>query len=196
MGKEVQVVVEINGSTAEVKVLLESTELILRGALRRRIPREQLRDPRVEGDALVFEAGDHSLRLQLGAPLAVKWLRALQTPPPSLADKLGLKPGTVLRVLGTCDDLALRDAVTPYQGAEITGEPDLLIAEVRDAESLDSALALEARHPGLPIWMIYAKGPSAFGDAAIRAALRPKGFIDSKSCAVSARLTATRYRRR
>jgi len=195
MGKEAQAILEVNGSAVTVKALLESTELILRGALRRRIARDQLRQARVEGDALVFEAGGESLCLRLGADTAVRWLRALQTPPPTLADKLGLKPGVRALCLGPCADAALQAAVSAYR-VENPADATLLIAELNEARDLEAVLAVEATQPGLPIWTVYRKGPVAFGDTAIRALLRARGFVDSKSCAVSEPLTATRYRRR
>lgn len=44
------------------------------------------------------------------------------------------------------------------------------------------------------LWTIYPKGRGvAFGEREIRTALRAAGFRDTKSCAVSGLLTATRY---
>jgi hypothetical protein len=49
----------------------------------------------------------------------------------------------------------------------------------------------------LPLWAVYPKGMAANpGEAAIRSALRSAGWMDNKTCAVSARLTATRYGRK
>ena len=43
----------------------------------------------------------------------------------------------------------------------------------------------------------YPKGKgAAYGDTAIRNFLRQRGYVDSKSCAVSPELTATRYGRK
>ena len=66
-------------------------------------------------------------------------------------------------------------------------------------------LMIVCAHPGdeylflsgaLPLWTVYPKGKAGqFGDTAIRTALRDAGWRDTKSCAVSERLTATRYNR-
>ena len=70
----------------------------------------------------------------------------------------------------------------------------MLIARIDDADDLAKALAEHGAMPQLPLWAIYPKGKqAAFGDAPIRDALRSAGFRDTKSCAVSDRLTATRY---
>jgi hypothetical protein len=70
----------------------------------------------------------------------------------------------------------------------------MLVACITGPEDLDAAEAMQARYPRLPIWAVYPKGRNVpFGDSAIRDTLRAHGFRDTKSCAVSARLTATRY---
>jgi hypothetical protein len=59
---------------------------------------------------------------------------------------------------------------------------------------LEAALAVARAAPALPLWCVYGKGKhGGIGDAAIRKYLRDHGYIDSKSCAVSDNLTATRY---
>jgi hypothetical protein len=58
---------------------------------------------------------------------------------------------------------------------------------------LANAFALAEDAPDLPLWCVYPKGKSTVSDAVVRDYLRGRGYIDSKSCAVSARLTATRY---
>ena len=48
---------------------------------------------------------------------------------------------------------------------------------------------------GLRVWCVYRKGKAApVGDGAIRTAFRDAGWMDIKSCAVSAAWTATLYR--
>jgi hypothetical protein len=48
-----------------------------------------------------------------------------------------------------------------------------------------------------PIWIAHRKGSGAsFGENAVRAALRQRGFVDNKSAAVSAEFSATRYARK
>jgi len=46
------------------------------------------------------------------------------------------------------------------------------------------------------IWVAEVGSEAALGDHAARAVMRARGFIDSKSCAVSADRSATRYARR
>ncbi|MBN9017437.1 MAG: hypothetical protein J0H11_08480 [Rhizobiales bacterium] len=194
MGREASVQAEIGGETGEVRALLESSELILRGAIKRRYPKSELRDVIVEGEALRFTSGGEVVRLHLGARVAESWAKAIATPPPSLGAKLGLDKGLAF-LIGSFDDpdlAAALDGATVDDPANAT----LLIAPIDGPDDLAKAASFQAAHPHLALWAIYPKGRDvAFGDGAIRTALRGAGFRDTKSCAVSERLTATRYNR-
>ena len=67
---------------------------------------------------------------------------------------------------------------------------------LHEEADLDAAVTLAASAPRLALWCVYPKGrTSPVGDAVVRAYLRQRGYIDSKSSAISDRLTATRYAR-
>jgi hypothetical protein len=195
MGREATIYARVGDETGEVHALLESRELILRGPIRRRYPKTTMKRVRVDGDALCFVAAGEDVRLELGARGAASWAEAIEEPPPSLRAKLGLDHDARAILLGTCDDAVLAEAlegVLVTDGARAT----MLIARIEGPDDLAAAMAAQASCPGLPIWAIYPKGKNvAFGDGAIRAALRAAGFRDTKSCAVSDRLTATCYAR-
>jgi hypothetical protein len=193
MGREAVARAEIGGAVGDVRALLESTELILRGDIRRRFPRDRLVNVHVEGEALCFTCDGEAVLLHMGALAAETWSRAIVAPPPSLRAKLGLKQDARVFLVGACDDAALTDAV---EGAltDDVADAAMIIARIEGPDDLTAARAAQARCPELPIWAIYPKGKDVrYGDGAIRAALHEAGFRDSKSCAVSERLTATRY---
>ncbi|MFM2356335.1 MAG: hypothetical protein RLZZ528_2071, partial [Pseudomonadota bacterium] len=129
----------------------------------------------------------------LGATEATRWVAALLKAPPSLAAKLGVAADRPVYIFGQTDDPELQEALT---GAAVPtpGLAVQIVAVIETPDDLTGALALSSRNPGLPVWCVYPKGPSARpGDGAIRDAFRASGLIDTKSCAVSERLTATRY---
>ncbi|MFT3818816.1 MAG: hypothetical protein QM750_14460 [Rubrivivax sp.] len=198
MGREAVVVATVDRQAERLRALLESTELILRGtALKRRWPLAVLQDLRVQGDGLHFSAGGEAVALALGAEQARKWLDKIRAGPPSLAAKLGVSAAQPAAVFGpVMDDAELRAAL---QGA-VAADPQaaaLLLALVHDADELAAALALHARMPAPVMWIVNVKGRgSPLGENAIRATLRAAGYVDNKTAAVSARLAATRYRRR
>lgn len=61
MGREAITRVEIGGEAGDVLALLESTELILRGDIRRRFPRDRLVNVHVDGSALCFTCNGESV---------------------------------------------------------------------------------------------------------------------------------------
>lgn len=193
MGREAVAVARWGGAVEEVKVLLEAHEIILRGAIKARIPRAGISRVAVEEGELVLWAEGGRLVLELGASEAAKWQAYLQKPRPSLASKLGIGAERPAFVMGRPDD---RELETALLGA-VAVSPErahVLLAITHSEADLAAALDVARAHPRLLLWCIYEKGKTAtLGDTAIRSALRAHGYIDTKSCSVSDRLTATRY---
>ena len=193
MGREAVVNAQIGDQAGEVHALLESSELIMRGAIRRRFPKAALEQVRVDEGTLYFVCSGEAIRLELGARMAQSWCKAIATPAPDLRAKLGLHKGARALRVGAFDDAALTEALKGVLVKKVR-LADMIIACIKSAADLDAALVLQAAQPKLPVWTIYGKGSGIpFGDSHIRTALRGAGFRDSKSCAVSERLTATRY---
>jgi len=197
MGLEAQCTCRLNDSSGEVRVLLESRELILRGELKRKFPIAAIAQVRVDGGNLRFRAGKEKVALELGAIVAERWAKKLAAPPRTLAQKLGIGQGSKALVIGAVEDPTLRDALadTAASGPE---EAKLSLAVVTDAAALDQALRVHETLPsGAPIWMVYRKGSgSPVGETAVRRIMRGAGYIDSKVSAVSDALSATRSGRR
>lgn len=196
MGREERIECTVDGHTEPVHVLLESRELILRGAtLRRRIALADLGQLRLSADDLCFTVAGESVSLRLGAAEAAKWLDRIQTPPPTLASKLGIGPGQPAAVFGPVDDDA--ELAAALVGARTNRPVDaaVLVAAVFSADELAQALQVHAGMPCKAMWVVHAKDgkAAALGDGAIREVLRAQSYKDNKTSAVSARLTATRY---
>lgn len=195
MGREATCRVQVGHDSAEVKALLESQELVLRGALRRRWPLAALHGLQLAGDALAFQADGEAVQLHLGAAEAARWKLKITTPPPGLADKLGVGPAAPVWVQGPVDDPALADALAGATTTDAAAARQML-AVVHDRDALGTALVTHAGLPCPALWLVHPKGRGApLGDTAIRAVMRGAGYTDNKSAAVSDRLTATRWRR-
>jgi hypothetical protein len=195
MGREAVCTCDWAGTVAEVKALLETGELILRGDIRRRAPFSKIEDVRVRSDSLCFKAGGEAVELVLGAEMAAKWAATITSPPPSLARKLGITDRMVVLVIGRSDDEYLKAALAEA-GRVSCKDGDLIVACVDTPESLQSVLqeARAALGEGVPIWIVYAKGPGhALNETAIRALLRGIGLMDTKVASVSSALTALRF---
>ena len=131
MGREAICDCTFNGTTTKVKALLESEELILRGDIHLRAPLHALHHVRVESQSLCFNLDEGPIRLDLGAAVAKSWAKKIKTPPPSLADKLGIT-GKTVRTIGPISDRALDSALT--SAAIISARnPDLILSYVDTA---------------------------------------------------------------
>ncbi len=196
MGREAICDCTFAGTTTKVKALLESEELILRGDILLRAPLHELHHVRVESGSLCFNLDKGPVRLDLGAAAAKSWAKKIKSPPPSLADKLGIA-GKTVRTIGPISDRALDSAIN--SAARISARnPDLILSYVDTSESLAATLR-EAKAQlarSIPIWLVYRKGPGhPLNESAIRTSLRAQGFMDTKVASVSEELTALRFSR-
>jgi len=190
MGREASGEIRFAGKAGPGRLLLEAEALILRGTVRAQIARGAIRGFDVAGDTLRIETEAGPVEADLGPREAAAWLRALAKPPPSLADKLGIAPDRAVLRLGPVTDAALLAAV----GQAGDGPPALALAEVETLAALEAVLEAMAAHPGLPLWTVTPKGAnSPLPDATLRARMRAAGWRDAKSCAVSPRMTASRW---
>lgn len=183
--------------SAEVKALLESTTVVLRGeVIKRRWAIATLQNLRVDGEDLRFDAGDEAVALALGDKEAGKWLKKLQTPPPTLAAKLGVSaenPALLIGpTVGTLDP-ALAEALAGGLTTNVR-EARMLVAVLSKPSELVRMADFHADMICKTVWVVHPKGPGASpSDAEVRAELRGRGYVDNKTSAVSDALTATRY---
>ena len=198
MGQEANCICEWGGETARVKALVEPPELILRGEIRRRLPFSELRQVRAEGGTLRFKFGSDVVVLKLGAAMAEKWAKAILTPPPSLAKKLGITPESTVWVIGTVDDAALETAVGEARMAARKGA-DVIVARVNTSAELARAFKSAAKETsaGVPIWIVYRKGPGhPISEADVRSTGLASRIVDVKVASVSPVLTGPKFVRR
>ena len=197
MGREASCRCQWEGEEADVKALLETEELILRGAIRRNIPFSAIRDLEVDGEGLTFRVGTDRVALKLGSPAAARWARAIAEPP-SLASKLGIANGKRVRTLGSFADEALNVALSQATPAQ-DGQPELILLLARTPKELDDLLTRCEGEvtSGASIWVLYPKGKGkALAESHVRDTLRARGMVDTKVASVSAELTGLRFSHR
>lgn len=197
MGREATCHCKWGDEEADCKVLLEGSELILRLGIRRRVPVSSLVGVSVRGGKLAFRVGPDSVELRLGPDVAQRWAKAIATPPPSLATKLGISSTTKLHVIGKIESEELNVAVAEA-GAIGAREANLSLICGTTQSQMDHALAqwFKGETCSAPLWIVYPKGPkSEVKESALRELLRSRGFIDTKVASVSAKLTAIRFNR-
>lgn len=192
MGREAEGAIRYLGEEGAGRLLIESTEVILRGEVRARVPRAEIRAVRVDGETLAIETSRGLVVATVGAELALRLSRILQKPVPTLVEKLGVSLTTRAGCLWAVTDVILAEALAgltvPLPDAAV------VVAEVLDDAQLARLLAALPDLAGRPVWCVTAKGPRpALPETRIRGALRGAGWIDSKTTAVSDRVSATRY---
>ncbi len=199
MGREASCTARVGTETAEVTALLESTTVVLRGALKRKWDIASLNHLRVEDGELRFETGDDTVALALGEKEAGKWLTKLQTPPPTLAAKLGVSPDNPALLIGPTVgtlDPALAEALSHGLTGNLK-EARMLVAVISKPGELERMADFHATMLCKTVWVVHQKGRDAFpSDGEIRMELRSRGYVDNKTSAVSDTLTATRYVRK
>lgn len=212
MGRTATCAVEIAKTNAKarrheaVPVLLETDEIVLRAEPRSAIPRADVRDPKVDGDALVFEASGARYRLALGEKEAAKWAHDL-VHPKTLFDKLGVPEGASVAAIG------MEDAFAPGFLVELAARTGAAVATklARDhavvfvgARTRDVIPMLpkitKSLSPAGALWIVRPKGkgapPDAPKESEIRDACRALDLVDVKVAKFSDTLTADKYARR
>jgi hypothetical protein len=198
MGRESKCACQCNGSTYQVKALLEPPELILRGEIRRRLSFSRLTGIRADEGILRFTFEAEAYLLMLGGDLPARWAGVMTAPPPTLAKKLGISRDTVVTMVGGVDDDALRSALAVAKAVGGDGT-DLILARVNTTRELADALRVSAKQLAarVPIWFIYPKGKGhALNENDVRSAGLAAGIVDTKIASVSPTLTALRFVRR
>jgi len=102
MGQEQRCVATYQGQFSEGKALLETDELLFRGDFRLKIPLPAISSVRAEDGELHVAFGGETAAFVLGRQ-AARWKERIENPP-SLLDKLGIKPGDVVSVVGIDDE--------------------------------------------------------------------------------------------
>lgn len=178
---------------ADVKAEIESGSLIVRGAFRMRISPEQIRRVVIEGDDLLVEHSGGTVRLSLGPQEAAKWAHKLLHPP-SLMDKLGVKPNMKAAVEGNVNSafcLELEQRLETALSADPNDKLDLLFFGAEASEALGRLSALRARlKPNGAIWILRPKGISAITENDVMVSARHHGLVDVKVCRFSNSHTA------
>jgi hypothetical protein len=124
--------------------------------------------------------------------------KATDAPLPTLAKKLGIAPGTKIKVIGSVDDEALRSALAEGQIAA-RGKAGVIVARVNTRSELESAFerSLKQVLDGAHLWIVYRKGKGhLINETDVRDTGLAAGIVDVKIAFVSEALTGLKFVRR
>lgn len=181
MGNEAQCRVEIGGDAADAKALLETEELIVRGALRAKIPFREAKDVAAEGGVLRLRWNDRDVRVHVGRD-AAKWAEKIRSPK-SVIEKLGVKAGQRVSVIGTVDEAFLADL--GKAGVDLSRrqrrDSDVIFFAANARGDLARLAGLRnALAPAGAIWVLRPKGGGAITESDVMAAGKAAGLVDVK----------------
>ncbi len=190
MGAEAMCTAEFDGQRSEGKALLETDYVLFRGDFRLKIPFADIRKIAADDSRLTIQFAGGAAKFDLG-PASKKWMQKIQHPP-TLLDKLGVKPETRVAFYAFTDP-ELTNALSSLPVAFVKKDADFVFAGVESKSGLvklDKALA--AMQPAGAMWVVYPKGRQEIREAEVLAAVRALGLVDVKVCAFSPTHTATK----
>jgi hypothetical protein len=195
MGNEVNCTARFGKQESAGKALLETSEILFRGEFRLKIPLSSIQS---------LKAADGELRVQTAEGLAVfalgdaagKWREKILHPKSRL-EKLGVKPGGKVSLIGAFDEGFLR---------ELTQQTDVVMKGKVGAGSEWIFLAVESKKelaqvPKLAksvkgagaLWIVYPKGQKEIMEGDVLAAGRKADLKDVKVVGFSLTHTALKF---
>ena len=191
MGQELNCRMHYQRRTIAGKACLETDHILFRGAERLKIFFKDLLSVTVQGGLLHLDFPGGPVSFELGAA-AEKWAVKILHPP-SRADKLGVKPGLTVRLVGQFDV----DFLDDLQGVEIAAgrtKTDLIFLAAEDRDALAQIPKLAAAlKPAGALWVVYPKGVQLIREIEVLDAGRAAGLKDTKVAAFSTTHTALRF---
>ena len=195
MGNEATCTVRFGSQQSEGKALLETSEIIFRGDFRLKIPFSSIKSVKsMDGELrvqtrkglAVFELGD----------AAAKWCDKILHPK-SRTEKLGVKPGAKVSLLGGFDEdflRELRDQKSLIANGKATADSETIFLTAESQKDLAQASKLAKSMKGATgLWMVYLKGRKDITENDVLAAGRKAGLKDVKVVGFSATHTALKF---
>ncbi len=195
MGNEVTCNVQFGKRQSEGKALLETSEILFRGEFRLKIPFSAIQ---------LAKAVDGELRLQTAEGLAVfhlgsaaeKW-RDKILHPKSRIEKLGVKPGARVSLLGEFESGFVREVTVLTKSVSVAKvAPDSeWVFFAADSKADFAALPKIAKtlQGAAALWIVYPKGQTYITENDVLAAGRKTGLKDVKVVGFSLTHTALKF---
>ncbi|MBI3607243.1 MAG: DUF3052 family protein [Nitrospirae bacterium] len=192
MGAESNCTCRFEGRVSEGTAHLDSSSLIFRGDFRLSIPLKDVTHVEARNGCLTFISPSGTVSLELGKATET-WASKIKNPK-GLLDKLGVKPGARVCVIGVQDQAFLTQlqARTDHVVRKPPRDADLVFYAADSVDALDSITRLKASlKPDGAIWVVSLKGKrSRIKDTDVMAAARAAGLVANKVVGFSETHTA------
>ena len=195
MGQEVVCTARWGGKSVRGKALLETAEIIFRGQERLKIPFLSIRGLEAKDGELRLKTDEGLVVFELGER-AQKWREKIANPK-SVMEKLGVKPGEPVAVLGKLGGeflKKLKEQKSVVAPEKIVDGVGWIFFGVDTREGLGEVKKISGKMQGsTALWVVYPKGQKSITETDVIGAGRKAGLKDVKVVGFSATHTALKF---
>ena len=179
MGKDAPCSATYGGRTSVGRAMLETDELVFRGEFRLVVPRQAITAVRAHDGLLELEFEGGPAVLELGSA-AVRWEQEIRNPK-TVIDKLGVKPGQRVALVGVEDAELTAGLAERAELVDSDAPVDHLFVAVDAPPDLEGLAAYVPQiAPAGALWTVRGKGGRDVTEADVLGAGRAAGLVDVK----------------
>src|SRR6267378_1156568 len=195
MGNEANCLVRFGKQQSEGKALLETSEILFRGDFRLKIPFSTIKSAKAVDGQLRLQTAEGLAVFHLGAA-SEKWCDKILHPK-SRIEKLGVKPGAKVALLGEFDAEFLREIgnlTKSVSKSKVAPDSEWIFFAADSKEGLGALPKISKSMKGAAVlWIVYPKGQKHITENDVLAAGRKSGLKDVKVVGFSAVHTALKF---
>jgi hypothetical protein len=195
VGNEATCKVQFGEQRSEGRALLETSEILFRGDFRLKIPFSTVKSAKAVHGELRLQTGEGLAVFHLGAA-AEKWREKILHPK-SRIEKLGIKPGARVSLLGKFEPEFLAELGELTESAsrqKVAAESDWIFFAAESKEGLGTLTKITKAMKGATgLWIVYPKGQKHITENDVLAAGRKCGLTDVKVVGFSSTRTALKF---
>ena len=195
MGHELKCNVRFGKQESLGKALLETSEILFRGDFRLKIPFSTIKSAKALDGELRLQTAQGLAVFQLGGA-ADRWCEKILHPK-SRIEKLGVKPGAKVSLLGEFDSEFLREVIGLAKSVtkdKAAVDSDCIFFAADSKEDLGALSKIAKSMQGAAaLWVVYPKGMKHMTENDVLAAGRRAGLKDVKVVGFSPAHTALKF---
>jgi hypothetical protein len=195
VGNELKCTVRFGKETSEGKALLETSEVLFRGEFRLKIPFASIKSAKAVDGELHLQTVNGLAVFEIG-PAAEKWREKILHPKARI-EKIGVKPGTKVSLVGGFDAEFLEELkllAGSVTKDKVAADSDTIFLAADSLKTLSGVAKIAKSLKGATaLWIVYPKGQKSITENDVIAAGRKAGLKDVKVVGFSATHTALKF---